>query len=206
MRKLFLPITIASAISISSYAKDYSRDGAFIQAFGGKIFSGNQISSDSGNYRTFHHMKPSAIYGLAYGYNFHNFAFSALLDRTTMPFESSTDSVNITTFLANAAYNFNTGTRFTPYLGAGAGFAHRTWIADSGKNFAYDGAEYILALQLSAGAKYAICDKVDIFTDIRYKTTGEAKQNITNAGNTIISATAAAFRFFAVTAGISYKF
>lgn len=71
--------------------------------------------------------------------------------------------------MANAFYDFDTGTRLTPYLGAGAG-----GLDVSAGNIAAGGvgvtnaSQFVFAYQGIAGASYAINDALSLKADYRY--------------------------------------
>jgi len=200
MKKILLASTFAiSAISSTAYSESATKDGAFIQVFGGAAFPSKQSFVITSDYSAL--PKPVGMYGLGIGNNFKNFSFSATVDRTELQFESTTlttDSSTTTrffTFLANAAYNFNTGTRFSPYFGAGAGFTLDS-IAMSSDLHHHDNS---FVWQVSAGAKYAIYKHLDIFADLRYRGMAESQSY-----KSLSSMTGG--RFIMVATGLTYNF
>ncbi len=68
-------------------------------------------------------LNSAAIYGAGAGYNLGNFTVSATIDKTALPLSPDASmKVSLTTAFVNGFYNFTTGTKVTPYLGAGAGY------------------------------------------------------------------------------------
>ncbi|MEI8397004.1 MAG: OmpA family protein [Rhodospirillaceae bacterium] len=75
--------------------------------------------------------------------------------------------------LANALYDFDTGTRFTPYLGVGigAGFVHDRVTG------LYNGDDTTFAYQGIAGVSFAVTDRMSVTADYRYFATTDAEFN-----------------------------
>ncbi len=74
--------------------------------------------------------------------------------------------VKAESILVNLLYDFNTGSRFVPYLGAGVGVARPTF------EFATSERDYVVAYQGIAGASLRFSDAVEVFADYRYLGTG----------------------------------
>jgi outer membrane autotransporter protein len=66
----------------------------------------------------------------------------------------------------NAYYDIDTGTRFTPYVGAGLGYAHLKAKAN-GDVYGSESADN-LAWQLGAGVSYAATDNISVDLGYRY--------------------------------------
>lgn len=81
--------------------------------------------------------------------------------------EGCSGDVDTASAMVNVLYDFDTGTRFTPYVGAGIGAA-RTKVEDIGKKtvFAYQGI---------VGASYAVTNELSAFADYRYFATEDVK-------------------------------
>lgn len=89
------------------------------------------------------------------------------------------------TFMGNAYYDIETGTRFTPYVGLGAGVSRadlRTNVhskeisADAGVN-----GKTSFAMQAKAGVNYALCEKTEVGVEYSYLHNFKAK-NMRNQG------------------------
>ena len=69
--------------------------------------------------------------------------------------------------MLNAYYDINTGTKFTPYVGAGLGFSHQKVKADDIKKSSNE-----FAWQLGAGVSYAATDNISVDFGYRYVDNG----------------------------------
>jgi len=207
MKKVLLPLVAISAISstLPAYASEHIRNGVFVQAFGGATLFGTRTRSlqPDADYRT------SGLYGVGAGYNLNNFSLSATLDQARLENAELTSGVRperkLSTILANIAYNFNTGTKLIPFIGGGIGYTiGRTWYSNAADNTSYEQNNQ-LVWQLTAGAKYAIHRNIELFADLRFRDYAASQfsdQTLSNARRNEKYGT----NFFAVTAGISYKF
>ncbi len=67
----------------------------------------------------------------------------------------------------NAYYDIDTGTKFTPYIGGGIGYAkNEVSLSSSGLNISKDDTNF--AWQLGAGVAYAVNDNVSVDFGYRY--------------------------------------
>ncbi len=77
-------------------------------------------------------------------------------------------------FRVNGLYDINTGTQFTPYVGAGVGFVNASL---SGARLAgspigtYNGSDTGFAYQAIAGVSYAVTPRLSLTVDYRYVAT-----------------------------------
>ncbi len=78
--------------------------------------------------------------------------------------------------MLNAYYDIDTGTKFTPYVGAGLGMAHLKLKSDDG--FKKSSNEF--AWQLGAGVSYAATDNVSVDLGYRYVDNGSFSWNETD--------------------------
>lgn len=86
---------------------------------------------------------------------------------------------DIETYMFNLYYDIDTGTKLTPYVGAGIGLAH----IDAKSSYDHPGAAYShvnesdtkFAWQLSAGAAYALTDNLAVDLGYRYTDLGSIK-------------------------------
>lgn len=105
--------------------------------------------------------------------------------------------------MLNVFYDFDTGTKFTPYIGGGIGIAHlkvkiRT---DEGKVSKSDNS---FAYQLGAGVAYAVTDSVALDLSYRYTDSGSMtvrEYSLEDADKTKIDSTAQEILF-----GVRYTF
>jgi outer membrane protein OmpA-like peptidoglycan-associated protein len=107
--------------------------------------------------------------------------------------------------MANVYYDFNTGTRFTPYLGAGLGGLDLATnnISAGGVGVSND-SRLAFAYQGIAGISYAVDEALSIKADYRYLRTAEeglAVENSYGGGNAT-----AAYASHAIMIGFTYKF
>ena len=97
----------------------------------------------------------------------------------------STGDLAGTALLFNGFYDFNTGSNFTPYLGAGVGLMRLD--VDGAAPFAgasINDDEWVVAAQAIAGLGYRLSDRLGLFTDYRFLHTGEADLT-TSAGTAV---------------------
>ncbi len=88
---------------------------------------------------------------------------------------------DIETYMFNMYYDIDTGTKLTPYVGAGFGLAHIDAKSSyDHPNVAYsrvNASDTKFAWQLSAGAAYALTDNLAIDLGYRYTDLGSIKGN-----------------------------
>lgn len=101
--------------------------------------------------------------------------------------------------MGNALYDINTGTRFTPYLGAGVGVARIT--ADNVRpvvgGFVLDDSDTRFAYQGIAGVSYGLTDNLSVAVDYRYFATTNPDFGTTSDPQ---------YRNHTVMAGLRWKF
>ena len=85
--------------------------------------------------------------------------------------------------MLNLYYDFNTGTKFTPYVGAGLGYAYLknktkvTGIAGSTPlSMGSSEGDHNIAYNISAGVSYALNEKVSFDAGYRYSDYGKVKE------------------------------
>lgn len=111
----------------------------------------------------------------SYGHNIGGF---------TIPTEYAIES-KIQTIMLNVYYDLDTGTRFTPYVNAGIGYANIREKAGVSNQFASETAkdyEDNLAWNVGAGVSYAINYNVSAELGYRYTDYGSIKNSDTQAG------------------------
>jgi len=84
--------------------------------------------------------------------------------------------------MVNGLYDIDTGTRFTPYLGAGIGVgfvnASLSGTRAAGSTLGlYNGSDTTLAYQAIGGVSYAVTPKLSLTVDYRYVATTDASVN-----------------------------
>lgn len=164
--------------------------GSFARSPGGSVADGNGFSGDLGK---------SAVFELGAGYQLPynlraeltagyrpNFAVRSRESLSGIPL-SADAKLRTWTVMANAYYDIDTGTAFTPYVGAGAGVAfnrlntvtYRLGAAEfqeSGKNTSR------FAWSVMAGGAYAVTSAIKLDLGYRYLDAGrfETSGNTTN--------------------------
>lgn len=110
--------------------------------------------------------------------------------------------MNVYSLMADAIYGFNTGTKFTPYVGAGMGIA-RVQAKDIGTTLTttVDDDDTVFAYQAIAGVEYAIHPNLFAGLDYRYFRTADTE--FTSAAATRIDGD---YENHTVTVGLRYLF
>ena len=81
----------------------------------------------------------------------------------------ATGKVQAMSYMANLLYDFDFGSKVTPYIGAGAGVAHiKLNNLTSGGAIAGPSSDNVFALQGIVGLAYTLSSKVDLTLDYRY--------------------------------------
>lgn len=97
-------------------------------------------------------------------------------------------TVSSAAFMTNLFYDFNTGTKFVPYVGAGIGFA--TVVADDIEAFGIplvDDSDTKVAFQAGGGFAYKFTPHVALTSDLRFFGTSDLE--FTDSSNTDFTAT-----------------
>ncbi|HWK45823.1 MAG TPA: OmpA family protein [Stellaceae bacterium] len=90
--------------------------------------------------------------------------------------KSSSGAVGMTTGFGNLLYDFDTGTPFTPHIGAGLGVADiRETNARSAGNPTVSGHDTVFAYQLIGGVDYSITPDLKVGIDYHYVETDAAR-------------------------------
>ena len=114
-------------------------------------------------------------------------------------------SIDALTLMSNVYYDVNTGTAWTPYIGAGIGAADL--IADKVRSNGYtisDDNDWVFAYQGIAGVSYALNEKVSLNADYRYLRTTEA--NFSGDSSIGGGSAKATYQAHSVFVGFTYKF
>lgn len=198
MKKLLLAVALAGAMSSSAMAAPYAEidlGGSLPmdQDFKNSLSPDAQIS-----------YKDAFALTAAAGYNFNN-GFRAELeygyqnpdfDKVTghisgvpVEFTGSGAGADVHTFMTNGYYDIGTKTAFTPFVGAGLGFAYikanaGTPPAGATAYMTSDDSATVFAYQATLGASYALTDHVSLTGSYRYLGTSEGsfKTTLTVAG------------------------
>lgn len=114
-------------------------------------------------------------------YLYHNqFKYSAVNGTATGSTGAFSSKIDIHTVFANVYYDINTGTAFTPYVGAGIGAAFinqkvaSTFTGWGGNNGNYDTTNF--AWNVGAGVGYSLTKNIIIDLGYRYSQFGDAKK------------------------------
>jgi OOP family OmpA-OmpF porin len=78
-------------------------------------------------------------------------------------------------FMGNVLYDINTGTPFTPYIGAGAGIARVKSDVSSNFGYSFNDSDVVFAYQGIVGAAYNVTSNIAITADYRYFATTKPK-------------------------------
>ena len=94
-----------------------------------------------------------------------------------------TDDVNALAFMANGYYDFDTGSRWKPYVGAGIGVS-RAHLREKGFSAGnqVEGDDTVFAFQAMAGVGFEIIPSTTIFAGYKYFGTSEI--SVTDANGT----------------------
>jgi OmpA-OmpF porin, OOP family len=108
-----------------------------------------------------------------------------------------------TTFMANALYDFDTGTPFTPYVGVGTGLAHVRFhnVGVPGTSNSINDDDNVWAYQGIVGGTYQLRDHWKI--DANYRYLGTERPDFTAANDTSAESH---YRDHALLVGVRYEF
>jgi outer membrane protein OmpA-like peptidoglycan-associated protein len=128
------------------------------------------------------------------------------VDKVKQPFNmSGSGSLDATSVMANVYYDIATGSRITPFIGAGVGGVdvNAERIRASGTTFSNDD-NFVFGYQGIAGASYALNDNLSLKADYRYLRTMKASlQEIAPYG---VGTSKAEYASHAFLIGFTYKF
>lgn len=126
--------------------------------------------------------------------------------------DANDGAVRSLALLANVVYDINTGTAFTPYIGAGIGFA-RLWaddIRDGADIVRVDDSDNVLAYQGIVGVSYAATENLNLTLDYRYFATKDPKFSASTgagaAAGTGFDRLDTEYRNHTILAGLRYSF
>jgi opacity protein-like surface antigen len=104
--------------------------------------------------------------------------------------------------LANGYYDFDIGSRFVPYLGAGVGYGSINLDGTPSGLASVDDSDEVPLWQVSAGASYLLSDRMSLFGGYRYLSSFEDPSFTDSAGTTFD----ASYDAHIVQAGLRYNF
>lgn len=208
-------LTIASVASISN-AQSFEQ---YVSGKGAVRYSTYKVQSNEDN-EEFKESKSVAGLRLAYGLVFPmgENSLRAELEyglNGTQKMDKTLDEGNVQlknrmksqSLMANVYYDFNTGTRFTPYVGAGLGYAHlknEVGIVDheDNDNYSISKSKGNFAWNVSVGTSYKMDNNLSLDVSYRFTDYGKVKFN---ASENNISATAK-LRSNELNFGVRYQF
>jgi outer membrane protein OmpA-like peptidoglycan-associated protein len=196
-RFVLLGSALVLALPLAAHAET---QGFYIGGAGGADFAVDaNASTGAGHNRVHYDTGPTGSLSVGYGFGAYGLgAFRAELEGayrsndvsgTTGAFDSTGGGHARTwSALVNGFYDINTGTRFTPYIGAGIGAAN----VHASLGGVYSGSDTTLAYQGVGGVAYALTPNLSLTADYRYVATtdasfnsGGARWNVENANHVV---------------------
>lgn len=108
-------------------------------------------------------------------------------DRSMSATATAIMKADVQTYMLNAYYDIDTGTKFTPYVSAGMGLAHinaksnyTDSVGDGANDVHMEKSENNFAWQIGAGVGYALNDKVTLNAGYRYTDLGSVETTAKN--------------------------
>ena len=203
MKSRYVLLGSALALALPLTAQAETR-GFYIGGAGGADFAiDSKASTSGGSNKVRYDVGPVGLISLGYGFG----AFRTELEGSYRANDvdgssgaalgSAGGRARTWAAMVNGFYDFDTGTRFTPYLGAGigAGFfnASLTGTRPAGSAVGlYNGSDTTFAYQGIAGVSYAVTPNLSLTTDYRYFATTDAtiksggtKWNVENSNHVL---------------------
>ena len=198
----FRHLLIGSALALSlPVAAQAATDGFYVGGAAGVNFAADAKVSPTGGASDTIRYNTGVAGSLSGGYGFGN-GFRAELEASVRnndvkSLKSGLAAPGGTTrtwgLLVNGLYDINTGTAFTPYVGAGVGLGIVEGKLSGGGATLYNSTDTQFAYQGIAGVSYAINQNLALTTDYRYLGTTDAKFNggttpakVANGNHTIL--------------------
>ena len=147
------------------------------------------------------------LVGGAIGYDYANSPFRSEIEYTYRTGDAKTLPAAIgtggdfasTSLMINGYYDFDTGTAWTPYVGIGVGaMTEVDFDVEGGAGEFSDSG--VFAVQVMAGASYALSDRASLYGELRYFDAGSI--DMTGGGGTLSTD----YNTIDVLAGISFTF
>lgn len=184
MKKTF-SIIAGCAILISISTAAYSAEGPYVSGNIG-ISIVNDLTAtgvdDQGPWSANTSLDKGYAIHAALGYDFNPIRAEVELGYAKNDFdkvdtnEKATDGdVTATTLFANAYYDFHNSSSFTPYLGAGLGYAKISYNDLNGQDWdnPFDEDDSVFAYQFMAGIAFVITDNISADLSYRYMSTSD---------------------------------
>lgn len=194
-------IAIAGALSLGqSAAAQQSAAGGYV--LGGAGLSLLRDADTRGSTTATHEFDPGWLGVGAVGYAFPSgIRLEGELGYRRNNVDGGSGHAEAWSLMGNALYDFNTGTRFTPYVGAGVGGARLNFNNVSAGATSIDDSDTVLAYQGLAGVTYQVETNIKLDLGYRYLAT-EKPSFRTRAGGTVDSE----YDDHAVMFGLRYQF
>lgn len=172
MKRCFAALLVAASVAAPTAAQETDSPYAAIQAGVTLIDDATAKSTVTEEYS----LDPGFAAGGALGYAFGQLRVegealfkSASLDEVTYaPTGLTVDvsgSVSVLGVMANAWYDIDTASPWTPYIGGGAGWAR---IGAEVKEVDFDESDGVFAYQVGAGIGYSMSESTTVFIEYRY--------------------------------------
>ena len=180
---------------VQAAAEEATASNIYISVFGGANFL-SDIDFTNGATEVETDYDTGFSIGGAIGYKWSDHKFGGFSPRTELEFsyfDNSVDGINfsgngpgeevvlggsdVTGFnvFANLFFDYDTGTRFTPYVGGGLGITRADFdIAYNAANLNLSDNDTSFAWHIGGGANFALTDSVSFFADARYQRTSDA--------------------------------
>lgn len=196
MKKL-LAVTVLAAVTSSltvAQAQDFQQ---YVSAKAVLNHVNNKFEDDEGNFKKSKNVGGFRLaYGaifpagdnnvraeIEYGYNGKvKLSETDKIDGISLHGNSNTKSQAV---MLNGYFDFNTGTAFTPYVGAGIGYARlkntstvEARLGDLSETISSSKSKGNFAWQVGAGVSYAVNSNVDIDLAYRFMDYGKVKHNV----------------------------
>lgn len=181
VRQLLIGTALALSLPLAAQA---ATDGLYLGGAAGVNFATDAKSKPAGNASDTIRYEAGPAGALSLGYGFGN-GFRAELEGSVRSNDiknlkngtvaSPSGSTTTWGLLVNGLYDFNTGTAFTPYLGAGVGLGIVQGKLTGNGTTLYDNSDTQFAYQGIAGVSYAVNQNLALTVDYRYLGTTDAK-------------------------------
>ena len=186
-------IALLAAQSVATFADSHMGGSGFYGSIGGgAVLVGDSAKAKHGD----DERSLAFSFGFggsgAAGYDFGDFRVDAEVSYLSSAFkysakkddeETAKGSLSILGGTANAWYDIDTGTAWTPYIGAGAGGANISAKITENSKLAYDssfsGSAWAFAYQGGAGVQYQLTDAIAL--DLGYRLLGAFSAKLTQA-------------------------
>ena len=211
---VFLVAPLASkAADLDPPVQEASKQSSDISNIYVSVFGGASLLRDSdftnGTTTVATEFDTGFTVGGAIGYKWSDYKFGGFSPRTELEFsyfDNSVEGINFSgngpgaevvnsgsdvtgfNFFANLFLDYDTGTRFTPYVGGGIGFTRTDFnIAYNAANLNLSDNDTNFAWHIGGGANVAVTDQISLFVDARYQQTIDAG-SIRNIGAVAVPA------------------